>query len=295
MPLVRLSDHVFVVPGRTNVGVIVFGNECVIIDTGIDEDSGRRVLNSIRELNVRVRAVVNTHHHADHIGGDALIVRRTNALVYASPEDGPFIERPLLEPLYLYGAFPPRVLRGKFLEAEGVSVRDVGELRGEVGFDVVSLPGHTLGMVGIAYEGVLFSADAFFPVDVIRKYGVPYHLDVRGALDSLGRLRGLVGGYVHVVPAHGGVVGPSEAVSIIDENVRVITRLRDVVLSHLSSGSVGLDDLVVRVLGDFGVDSLPNYFLNRSALLSYVGWLADEGVVELGFVGGRPVVSRVSR
>ncbi|WP_243679406.1 hypothetical protein [Vulcanisaeta distributa] len=47
--LQKLSDNVYVVLGRTNAGVLVIdNNECVIVDTGIDEDSGRRILNAIK-------------------------------------------------------------------------------------------------------------------------------------------------------------------------------------------------------------------------------------------------------
>lgn len=49
--LQKLSDNVYVVLGRTNAGVLVIdNNECVIVDTGIDEDSGRRILNAIKPL-----------------------------------------------------------------------------------------------------------------------------------------------------------------------------------------------------------------------------------------------------
>jgi glyoxylase-like metal-dependent hydrolase (beta-lactamase superfamily II) len=54
-----------------------------------------------------------------------------------------------------------------------VPVRDIDELRREVGFDVMQLPGHTMGMVGVHYDRVLFTADAFLPAEIIRKYGVP--------------------------------------------------------------------------------------------------------------------------
>jgi len=43
--LVRVSEGVYVLEGRTNVGVVVLeGGECLVVDTGIDRDQGRRVL-----------------------------------------------------------------------------------------------------------------------------------------------------------------------------------------------------------------------------------------------------------
>ncbi|MGC8606957.1 MAG: MBL fold metallo-hydrolase [Vulcanisaeta sp.] len=293
--LQRLSDNVYVVPGRTNAGVLVIdNNECVIVDTGIDEDSGRRILNAIKPLNLMVRAIINTHHHADHIGGNALIMKRSGAAVYATPEDKTFIERPVLEPLYLFGSFPPKLLRTKLLEAEGVPVRDLDDLRREVGFEVMPLPGHTMGMVGISYGNVLFTADSFFPVDVIRKYGAPYHLNAGLALESLRKLSEGVSRYGYVVPAHGNILKPPDSINVINENMNAINRLRDFVLNNIND-SIVLEELVMKILSSLGIsiDSPHNYLLNRSALLSYITWLSDDGLLTINAVGNKLLISRL--
>jgi glyoxylase-like metal-dependent hydrolase (beta-lactamase superfamily II) len=89
----------------------------------------------------------------------------------------PLIELPLVEVVYLYGAYPPEVLRTHLVEAEGVPVDDISELVREYPFlRVVELPGHSVGMVGLGIGRVLLSADAFFPEEILarlsRKEGV---------------------------------------------------------------------------------------------------------------------------
>ncbi|WP_069806568.1 MBL fold metallo-hydrolase [Vulcanisaeta thermophila] len=292
MVLQKLTENVYLIPGRTNVGIVRVDNEYLIIDTGIDDDHGRKILNTMKDTNLRIRAVINTHHHADHIGGNAIIHRRTNAPIYVSDEDRAFVEIPLLEPLYLYGAFPPKALRNKFLEAQGVPTKSLEELVRELNLSVVRLPGHTLGMIGIMHEGVLFTADAFFPHEVLIKYGIPYHLDVRSALKSLGNLINMVGNAKYVVPAHGSVLSPQDAINSINENVALINRIKDSILGHVGGGEVSLDDLVSMLLREFsgGVDNLGNYLLNRSTILSYITWLSDDGYLEPLVRDGRVLI-----
>lgn len=120
MSLVRVSGNVHVLEGRTNLGIIAFDDgECLVIDTGINRDQGRKLLNSIKNADLKIRAVINTHSHADHIGGNKIISERSNVVFYSSSLEKPFIELPLTEVIYLYGACPPEALRKHLIEAEG--------------------------------------------------------------------------------------------------------------------------------------------------------------------------------
>ena len=67
----------------SKVGFIVLGDEVCLVDTGGDKDAGKKALRLAQGRGWRVKLVLNTHSHADHIGGNRLVQQRTGAPVYA--------------------------------------------------------------------------------------------------------------------------------------------------------------------------------------------------------------------
>lgn len=60
-------------------------------------------------------------------------------------------------------------------------------------------------------------------------------------------------------------------------------------------GGRSLEDLTMYVLKDLSatLQNPVNYLLNRSAIMSYVSWLLNEGLVEIGVSENKLVVSSV--
>ncbi|MFN3268324.1 MAG: MBL fold metallo-hydrolase, partial [Zestosphaera sp.] len=285
MSLARVSENVYVLEGRTNVGVIkTEGGECLVVDTGVSRDHGRRLFNILKNMGLKIRAVVNTHSHADHIGGNKIILERSNVVFYSSILEKPFIELPLTEAIYLYGAYPPEILRKHLIEAEGVPVDDVSKLIKEYPFlRIEELPGHSIGMIGVGVGNVLFSADAFFPDEVIGKYVVPYHFNVQEALKTLEKLNvDVLKNYEVVVPSHGKILKREEAQQLVSKNIKTITNIRSVILRN-ADGTLSLNELIKRVFKELALapQTTINYLLIVSALKSYIAWLINEDLIEL--------------
>src|SRR5713226_195267 len=119
MQLTQLHEHCWVIQGGANIGVIAYEGRCLIIDSGMDKDSGRDSLNQVKKLGLTPTALLVTHAHADHSGGAHQLVRQTGLKVYATRVEASVMSGPILEPLYLFGgAHPPKELQHKFFLAK---------------------------------------------------------------------------------------------------------------------------------------------------------------------------------
>ncbi|MDQ3043681.1 MAG: MBL fold metallo-hydrolase [Chloroflexota bacterium] len=205
---VSLSDRVGIIPGGVNIGVLrADSDRLILVDTGLNESSAKRVLKVIRELNFgQVVAILTTHAHADHFGGNRTVVKRTSAKVYASAWDEAVLRYPLLLPVALYGgADPLDTLRGSFFLADASPVDVIVEpgsieIHG-LQIEVVSLSGHSLNQVGYLVDGVFFCADVVLPEQALAKYKIPYLYSVTHHLAALETASAV--NCDHVVPGHG--------------------------------------------------------------------------------------------
>jgi glyoxylase-like metal-dependent hydrolase (beta-lactamase superfamily II) len=274
----------------TAIGVATRGDDALLIDTGLDENLVRKVVNALANEGKTVRAIVNTHAHADHIGGNAFAVKRTGARVVAPHYEHFFVERPDLEPWTLFGAAAPHALSGKFLQAQPSRVDHavVGEGTQDVaGFQLAfrSLPGHSVHQMGVEVDGVLFVGDAVLPPDVLSKYGLVFAVDPIAARASTERLLQLAP--PHVVAYHGGYV--HDLAGAVRANAEAMREAEETLLRALARGPAGEDDLHAALLDRFPATarSVELHALHRATVRGYLSALERAGRVEALLDGSR--------
>ena len=197
MQLIELQENVWVIQGGANIGVIAHEDRCLIIDSGMDKDTGHDILKQVKKLGLNPTALLITHAHADHFGGAHYLVQQTGLQVYATRVEASVMSGPILEPLYLFGgAQPPRELQHKFFLAKPCKVDVIlegNELSvDQIPLEVIPFPGHSTEQVGVAYKDTLFVGDAFLTPEILDKHRIPFYTDIQAGLKTLGLLKSLI-------------------------------------------------------------------------------------------------------
>jgi glyoxylase-like metal-dependent hydrolase (beta-lactamase superfamily II) len=288
--LEQLSERVCYAPGGVNIGVIFTPNDgAIMVDTGLNDSAARKVVRDLERRGRRVLAIMTTHGHADHFGGNAFVVRRTGAQVYAPAWDETVLRYPLFQPLVLFaGADPPASLRGNFMLAEQSPVDvvyDAGPLAvAGVELEVVSLAGHSGNQMGVLIDDVFFCADVVFPARVIERYRMPYLYSVRDHLASLARAATVP--HRVAVPGHGPLLEPIDAA--VELNLALVHKISDMVVEACREPRMPeevLAELLTRL--ESAPSDPASFYLLHPTAFAYLTYLEAEGRVSHTIAGGR--------
>lgn len=287
--LVKITDQSYYIESPAKIGVYVTGGGVYLIDSGNDRDAGRRVRKVLDEQGWKLLGILVTHSNADHIGGCQYLQRQTGCKVFAPDIEAQFTRSPLLEPSFLYGGYPPKPLRHKFLMAQPCECEDVTGPDFPAEVKVLPLPGHFFDMAGyLLPDGTAFIADSLSSEETLGKYGFPFVYDVAAYLDTLDKLPGI--GAEMYVPAHAPV--QKDIAPLAELNRRYIERLGELVL-RLCVEPRSFEDMLKLAFDDLGLElNFQQYVLAGSTLRSFLAWHLDAGRVSAEFVENRLIWKR---
>ena len=279
--LIQAGENTFYFDVPVKVGLYRLNEQDVcLIDGGSDKDAGRRIRQQLDQHGWALRDIYCTHSHADHIGGCQYLQRQTGCRVWAPGIECDFTRHPVLEPMGLWGGYPTRDLRSKFLMA---AESDAAPLTAEAlpaGFEAIPLPGHAPEMTGFRTpDDVVFLADCLVSEETLEKYAISYLYDVEAYLATLERVKEMRAALF--VPAH----APAAA-DIAPLAQRNIDRVREVAgrITDLCREPLTFEELLQRLFTAYGLTmTLQQYALLGSTLRSYLSWLKDGGQLAYRF------------
>lgn len=290
MELVKVAEGLNCLSGPANIGLIEGSSGLVVIDTGLDSGAAKKIIKAAGAIGRPVTAVINTHAHADHFGGNAFLVKKTGAKVYAPFFEQDVIRYPFWEPVFLCGGADPIVeLRDKFFEAEASPVDFTlhpGEIQVDgITLEIIRLPGHTFEQIGIIYGDILFSADSIFPEHVLRKHQLPFGVDIGCWLSTLEMLAET--SFKDCIPGHGDFGEPYQDAA--RRNIAWLNTLNSEVRSLLIKEQKDIPGLLAELCErrEIRFNKPGAYFLLQTALTAHLTHLQKKKLVQAEISRGR--------
>ena len=124
--------------------------EAAIIDPS---GEGEEILKVIKKNNLKVKYIINTHGHMDHIGANAEIKEATGAKILIHEDDKNLLSSPVKNLAIFWGKMT------KSPPADGLlkngEIIPLGQLR----LKVIHTPGHTRGSICLLVDDRLFTGD----------------------------------------------------------------------------------------------------------------------------------------
>lgn len=283
--LMKLGEKTYYVNCPSKVGLYkISDTEAVLIDSGNDKDAAKKILKHIQAENLSLKMIINTHSHADHVGGNEFLQGKTDCEIYCAGVDKSFVENPILEPSYLYGGYPFKALRNKFLMAKPSNCKALTPDILPEGLEMIEIDGHNFTQVAIkTSDDVWFLADSLNGANIIEKYHITFLHDVKKYLASLDKIMELEGKYF--VPAH------AEATEDIKELCKLnIDKTHELIalIKAKTKEPIIFEELLKQIFDHYGlILNTAQYVLVGSTIKSYLAYLTDEAEIEITFKENR--------
>jgi glyoxylase-like metal-dependent hydrolase (beta-lactamase superfamily II) len=283
MELEHIKDNVYCLRWAINMGVVVGQDgQALLIDSGFGDRSGRRILQALEARGLRPVAVLNTHCHGDHSGGNAYLVEQAGVKVYAPLYDAAVLRQPVWSILCLFaGADPINELAIPRFSMRPSPV-DVIVTEGEltvagVTVEAVALPGHTATHTGYIASGVFFLGDALCSEQELENAGIPYGYSVTMRLDTLQKLRNYNCDYYLL--AHGDL--RPDISELVELNRKRVEETLAFTLDYLSRQPAEASDVLVAVCEHFGLQlrKVQGFFLLHPTIYSHLSHLHNRGQI----------------
>jgi len=118
-------------------------------------DEVEMLLSEAEAYGIKIKYIVNTHSHIDHVMGNEEMVRLTRAQIMIHEEEAPTLGRTPSYLLEMFRATPSPPADLLLREGDLIQV-------GQVQLQVLHTPGHSPGGICLTMDGMVFTGDTLF-------------------------------------------------------------------------------------------------------------------------------------
>ena len=283
--LIQVSERSYYIQSPAKIGLVRIEDKNVcLIDSGNDKDAGRKVRRILDENGWNLTAIYNTHSNADHIGGNKYLQSQTGCRIYAPGIEAAFTKYPVLEPSFLYGGYPCKDLRHKFLLAQESNAELLTKNAMPDRFEIIPLPGHFFDMVGFRTpDNIVFLADCLSSTETLDKYQIGYIYDVGEYIKTLEFVKTMKAKLF--IPAHANA--PENIADLAQSNINKVFEIADKIVT-IRKEPVCFETILQQLFNEYDLKmNIEQYVLVGSTVRSYLSWFKANGKLCVCFENNR--------
>lgn len=283
--LVKLTENSYYIDSPSKIGLIKLNErEVCLIDSGNNKDTAKKIKKILDSNSWELKAIYNTHSHADHIGGNNYLQKQTNCKIYSPLIEAGFTNNTILEPTFLFSATPPKELKHKFLMAENSKVEILNEKNLVEQLEIITLMGHSFNMVGFKTKNdVIYLADALSSTEILDKYKIVFIHNVGEHIKTLEKIKGLKAKIF--VPSH--TLVSDNISNLAQYNINKVFEVSKKILDICKEEKT-IEEVLQTIFADFNLSiNFEQYFLLKSTISSYLTWLKETNKIECFFDNNR--------
>ena len=177
----------------SNCFLLCSGEECAVVDPSIDCED---ILSAAALRDCRIKYIILTHGHFDHMHSLGDLKKATGAPVYIHKNDAKCLTDPAFS-LYTYFGYPETVFDAADVALNGGEVLTLGDEE----IKIIHTPGHTPGCICLLMGEDMLTGDTLFDMSVGR-----YDFPRSDGVKLRESIKMLYSDYplVRIYPGHGG-------------------------------------------------------------------------------------------
>lgn len=288
MKLSKINGNTYYIRGGTNTGVYVFDdNSALVIDPGLSGMRPSNMKSLLKENNIKIKYIINTHEHEDHYGGSSQLKEIDDSIeILTSEKAKVFIDYPNIYGDYTLGGrgnefFYSKLSRGKSYLTKVDRIIEEGNLvLNNEEFEIIKLKGHSEGSIGVlTKDKVLFVGDLFVGEHILGKFDLLLIYDVKEYLESIKKIENINFEYM--------VLGHSKSFTHKDDVKKYIKNHENAIYKYLNQirklleSPITIDNILKNIINNNGLTcNYKEYYFFRSTIVSMISYLSDLNEIE---------------
>ena len=286
-----LTEHTGIIFHTTNIGVIHTEKGIILIDTADNSKDGQMILELLQATFTgnKIHAIINTHSHADHCGGNAYIQSQTGCEIWAPKFESSIMEYPVLQSAMIWGGNPFRELKSAFYTTDNPPLPTRVLEKEVIEFDNVSI--HTIDLTGHFFGGqgflvrekdgsgsTFYLGDAMMGQNLLKKYWIFFLNDPKQYRDSLETIENTAADFY--IPAHGAVYTADNVAGCLEVNAMFTLETETLIIRFLEKEMTS--EQILKAVCDYaGITlKLTQALLIGCTLRSYLSSLKDRKLID---------------